>query len=76
LAVGGFVCGLLGLLFCWIPVFGVILALVGVSLSGAGMSAAKRMHASNGLAIAGLVCGIIGVLLGLWVSIFVATYTG
>lgn len=59
--VAGFVCGLLGLLFLWVPYAGLILGLLGVILSGVGISNSKRTHAGSGLAVAGLVLGIIAV---------------
>lgn len=40
-AAGGFVCALLGLIFCWIPVVGFILLVLGLVLSAAGLAASK-----------------------------------
>jgi hypothetical protein len=62
IGVAGFVCGLVGLVLCWVPWFGALLGLVGVVLSGIGISQGKKKGASTGLAIAGLVCGILAVL--------------
>ena len=58
----GFVTGLLGLLFFWVPVIGVILALIGVVLGGVGISAGKRAGSGTGLAVAGLVLGIVALI--------------
>ncbi|MGY1604661.1 DUF4190 domain-containing protein [Geodermatophilus sp. SYSU D00815] len=63
--IAGFVTGLTGLVLCWIPVLGFLLAGTGIVLSAVGMNQGKRTGASNGLAIAGLVCGIIGAIPGL-----------
>src|SRR3954447_1534691 len=57
MGVGGFVTGLLGLIFCWVPWLGVLLSVVGVVLSGVGISQGKKKGAGIGLAVAGLVCG-------------------
>ena len=62
LGVAGFVTGLLGLILCWVPWLGVLLAGIGVVLSGIGISTGKKKGASTGLAIAGLVCGIIALI--------------
>lgn len=62
LGTAGFVTGLLGLIFCWVPVFGLILGVLGIVLGGAGMSYARKNRASSGLAIAGLVLGIISLV--------------
>jgi hypothetical protein len=62
LGIAGFVTGLVGLVLCWVPILGLILAACGVALSATGMSQAKRTGASNGLAIAGLVLGILALI--------------
>ena len=60
----GMICGIAGLVFDFIffPI-GVILSIVGIVASGMAMS--RNKGGSNGMAIAGLICGIIGLLLGL-----------
>lgn len=62
IGIAGFVTGLLGLILCWVPWLGVLLAGVGIVLSGIGISTGKKKGASTGLAIAGLVCGIIALI--------------
>src|SRR3954453_12932888 len=62
IGIAGFVCGLVGLVLCWVPWLGLLLALVGIALSAVGISQGKKKGASIGLAIAGLVCGIIAVI--------------
>ena len=62
LGVAGFVTGLLGLIFCWVPALGVLLAVLGVILGGVGIATGKKKGAPTGLAIAGLVLGIIALI--------------
>src|SRR4051812_5197427 len=62
IGVAGFVCGLVGLVLCWVPWVGLLLGLVGIALSAVGISQGKKKGASTGLAIAGLVCGIIALI--------------
>ena len=62
LGVAGFVTGLLGLIFCWVPALGITLALLGVILGGVGIATGKKKGAPTGLAIAGLVLGIIALI--------------
>jgi NADH:ubiquinone oxidoreductase subunit 6 (subunit J) len=72
LAIAGFVCGLVGLVLSAIIIcffIGGPVALVGVVLSAIGLRQANERGAKRGLAIAGLVCGIIGVLIALVVTI-------
>jgi hypothetical protein len=73
LGVAGFVCGLIGLLFSFMPVIGVIawpLVIIGVVLSGVGLSYANSGKANNkGLAVAGLCVSILGLFVCfLWVA--------
>jgi hypothetical protein len=62
IGVAGFVTGLLGLVLCWVPWLGILLAIVGTALSGVGIAQGKKKGQSVGLAIAGLVCGIIALI--------------
>ena len=62
LGVAGFVTGLLGLIFCWVPAFGVVLALLGVILGGVGIATGRKKGAPIGLAVSGLVLGIVALI--------------
>jgi hypothetical protein len=62
LGVAGFVTGLSGLIFFRVPALGLILGSLGVILGGAAYSAARKAGSSNGLAIAGLVLGIVSLI--------------
>ena len=74
IGIGGFVCGLLGLLLFFIPFLGLILAIAGIAMSGVGMSAGRREGSNTGLAIAGLVLGIIALVPGLFWLLFAVSY--
>lgn len=72
LAVAGFVLGLLGLLTSWIPVLnilGIILGVLGAILAGVGLAKAKKVNAGKGLAIAGLVLGVLAVIIAIVVNV-------
>ena len=59
MAIGGFVCSLVGLLLCC----GGIVSIIGLILSIIGLSKSKQMNGSGkGLAIAGIIIGAIGVV--------------
>lgn len=58
LGTAGFVCALIGLILCWVPVVDWILWLLGVIFSFIGVFRAPR-----GLAIAGLVISFIGIII-------------
>ena len=69
----GFVCGLIGLIFSFIPLIGVIawpLVIIGIVLSAVGMNYANQGRASNkGLATAGLVVSVIGLAICIiWIA--------
>ncbi len=70
MGVAGFVCGLIGLVLFWFPFVGLVLAVLGIALGGSGISAGKRDGASTGLAVAGLVLGIIALIPGLFWLLF------
>lgn len=62
LGTAGFVLGLLGLVFFWIPFLGISLAILGVIMSGVGISSGKKTGSGTGLAIAGLVLGLVALI--------------
>ena len=73
IGVAGFVCGLIGLIFSFVPIIGIIawpLVIIGVVLSGVGLSYANNGKANNkGMAVAGLVVSIIGLVICIvWVA--------
>ena len=59
--------GIVGLVFIWVPIFGLISALPGIVFGGIGLYKTNRdpYLSGRGFAITGLVCGIIGT--GLWI---------
>lgn len=63
MAVGALVCGIIGVVFCWFGWFSfvaLVLSVVGIILGAKGMQVSKTTNSGKGLAIAGLVCGIVG----------------
>jgi hypothetical protein len=74
IAVAGFVTGLIGLLLsvsvvCWF--IGLPLAIAGIVLGVLGQKQAKEQGAPTGLALAGMICGIVGVVAGVIVTALV-----
>ncbi len=72
LGTAGFVLGLVGLVFSFIPLIGVVawpLVIIGLVLSLVGIARARKTAASKGLAIAGTVLSAIGLLVCIaWVG--------
>jgi len=64
MCVASLVLGILALVLCWIPIIGLILALLAVILGGAGISAVNKNPAlgGKGMGIAGLVMEIISLV--------------
>ncbi len=63
MAVASLVLGIVGLVISFIPClgsYGLLLTLPGIVLGAIGLSSAAKKNAPKGLAIAGLVCSIIG----------------
>ena len=66
MSIAAMVCGIIGLVLCWIPFVGLIInamAIIFYILS--------RKETPNGMATAGLVCGIIGLVVALIMTILV-----
>lgn len=64
LAIAGLVLGLLGLLLCWVPFLGWLLAILGIIFGAIGVSKAKRVQRGKGMALAGLITGVAGLVIG------------
>jgi Domain of unknown function (DUF4190) len=74
LGIGSLVIAIIGLLFVWSVVLGIIAGLVAVILGFVGWGRAKRGEATNGgVAIAGIVLGFLAIVISL---IFVAIWIG
>lgn len=68
ISIGALVCGILGIVGTFIPYvsyFTFVLAVVGLILGAVGMKKAQELNEPKGLAVAGLVLGIIGTGFGL-----------
>lgn len=62
-AIAALVLGILAIVFCWTSIFDVILVALAVIFGFLGLSDAKRGGGGRGMAITGLVCGLVGALL-------------
>lgn len=63
MAIAALVCGIVGVVGCFLGYFAFVslaLSIVGIVLGVKGMNVAKSTGTGKGLAIAGLVCGIVG----------------
>ena len=68
----GFVTGLLGALLSWFPLAGIPLGLLGIVLGGVGMSQGRRSGQKTGLALAGVVLGVLALVISIGLIAFVA----
>lgn len=63
MAIVGIICGIIGIIACWFPyvnIVALVIAVLGIIFSVKGMGVAKTTGTGNGMAVAGLVCAIIG----------------
>jgi hypothetical protein len=68
------VLGIVGAVFCWVPVFGGILAILALVFGALGYSRARKGEANNsGMAIAGLILGAITFIIQVIMFAAVAT---
>jgi len=71
LAVAGMVLGILALVGFWIPFADLLLGFLAIGLSWAGIvQSGKPGYTGHGMAVAGLICGILGVLPAIIVMLF------
>jgi hypothetical protein len=76
LGIAALVVAILGLVFCWTVIGGVVLGVVAVIIGIIGRGRAKRGQATNGgVAIAGVLLGVLAVIVSLvfipiWVGVF------
>lgn len=76
LAVAGMVLGIIGLVFCWVPVLGWILALLGLIFGAIGNGKANRIGGKGkGMALAGLIMGVLGLIIGIALFIWAVKKT-
>ena len=71
-AVSGMVCGIISVVICWLPVATHILGVIGIVMY---VKAKKAIEADSqlrgkGMAVAGLVCGICGIVFGLFYLVY------
>lgn len=72
LGIAGFVIAIVGVLLCWVPVLGIILALIATVFSAIGLRASTKSGAPHkGLSIAGLVLGILELVAAILITVFV-----
>ena len=60
------VCGIVSIVMCWVPLVGLACSIIGIIFGSRGM----KNNQGKGLAIAGLVTGIIGLILSAFYTIF------
>ena len=68
MSIAALVCGILGVVLCWVPIASwvvLVLSILGIVFGANGMKKCKATGQSQGLAIAGLVCGIVGAVFSL-----------
>jgi hypothetical protein len=63
LSIAGLVLGIVGIIFFWFPVVGIIGGVVGAALSALGMKQAKDTGQPTGIPTAGLVLSIVALAL-------------
>lgn len=63
----GGVVGIVAAVLMWVPYLGIVLGIIAVALSGVGLSRANRLGGvSKGMAITGIVCGAVAIVVNLF----------
>jgi hypothetical protein len=66
LAWAAFILGILSLILCWVPIFGLILSIIAIVICGISL---RKVEANKGLIIAALVMSIIALLVALGITL-------
>ena len=79
-AVSSLVCGIIAVVLCWVPVAGIILGAIAIKQSRSAKAAVQDspdLYEGAGIAIGGLVCGIVGTAVsGLYNLIYLLILVG
>ncbi|MBL7912241.1 MAG: DUF4190 domain-containing protein [Bacteroidia bacterium] len=79
LGIAGMILGILAIIVSFVPCFGwwaIVLAVVGLILSAVSMAQAKKANAPKGMAIAGLICSILAIIIGsIWIFVIAKAVT-
>jgi hypothetical protein len=74
LGIAGMILGIVAIIVSFIPCFGwwaMVMAVVGLILSAISLSQAKKAKASTGMALTGLICSIVAIIIVIvWVALF------
>jgi hypothetical protein len=74
-ALPGMICGIVGVVTCWLAVSGLILGIIAIVFFVKANHAIKQSDGKlegKGMAIAGLVCGIVATVFGFFYAIYYA----
>jgi hypothetical protein len=75
-AIAGLTCGILAIAFGWLPVvfvLGAVLAVLGVVLGTVGLRRSRRSGSGRGFALAGIVTGLVGIVVAVGGLMFTIT---
>ena len=65
-AIAALVCGIAGVVFWIVPVFGLVLGLLGTGFGAGGMRRSRAgLAGGRGMAVAGLICGLVALVWGI-----------
>lgn len=80
-ALVGMILGIISVALCWIPIIGLVLAIIALVLAVKGIKASKIINKGRGFSITGICCGSVGIVLNviytlIWVfAVFLSIYT-
>ncbi|MBO5349816.1 MAG: hypothetical protein J6A89_08385 [Clostridia bacterium] len=75
------VLGIISVVLCWVPIIGLILAIIALVLAVKGLKKSKIINKGKGFSITGISCGSVGIALNIiytivWIAMgFVMKYT-
>ena len=76
IAIAALVVSIVALVLCWIPYLGLPLPLVAIGLAIAGLVRARKIGKGMGLAVTGLLIGLVALLAAVTITVFVTKTFG
>lgn len=67
-SISAFVCGILGLALCWVPIAGLVLSIFAMVLGAKARS--KEFTGKRGMAVAGFIMGVVGLVISIGAMIW------
>jgi len=74
MAMVSMILGIISVVLCWVPIIGLALGIVSLTLAVKGFKVSKQVNKGRGFSIAGISCGSVGIVLNIFYTIIWIIY--